>query len=78
MAEYGHGESEMPMTIRNGRWLLSLTALLMFAGVYTPKAKAETHIAVSVGHTHHRYYRRHSRRHYVVYYRHGRRYRVYR
>jgi hypothetical protein len=67
------------MRLRIGRWLLGLAALLVFAGVYTPpEAKAETHIAVSVGHTHHRYHRRHYRRHYVVYYRHGRRYREYR
>jgi len=58
------------------RWLLGLAMLFMFAGVYTPSqaAAAETHVLVSVGHTHHRHYRRH----YVVYYRHGRRYRVYR
>jgi hypothetical protein len=64
------------MKRRIGRWLLGITALLVFAGVIEPpQAKAaDTHVAVSIGHTHHRHYRHH----YVVVYRHGRRYRVYR
>jgi hypothetical protein len=64
------------MKLRIGRWLLGLAALLVFAGVITPVQAnaADTHVAVSIGHTHHRHYQHH----YVVYYRHGRRYRVYR
>ena len=59
-------------------WLLGLVALFVFAGVLAPLQAnaADTHIAVSVGHTHHRHY--YHRRHYVVYYRHGRAYRSYR
>jgi hypothetical protein len=58
------------------RWLLGLAALFMLAGVYAPSkaVAAETHVVVSVGHVHHRHYYRH----YVVVYRHGRHYRVYR
>jgi hypothetical protein len=64
------------MKSRMKRWLLGIAVLLMLAGVYTPPqaVAADTHIAVTVSHVHHRHYRRH----YVVYYRHGRRYRVYR
>ena len=64
------------MKVRIGRWLLGLVMLFVFAGVLTPLQAdaAETHIAVSVGHAHHRHYQRH----YVVVYRHGRRYRSYR
>jgi hypothetical protein len=71
----------MQMKVRIGRWLLGLVMLFVFAGVLTaPQAKAaDTHIAVSIGHAHHRhYYRHYYRHHYVVYYRHGRRYRSYR
>ena len=64
------------MKLRIGRWLLGLAMMFVLTGLYTPTsaAAAETHIAVSIGHTHHHHYRGH----YVVYYRHGRRYRVYR
>jgi hypothetical protein len=64
------------MKSRMKRWLLGLAALFMLAGVYTPSnaVAAETHVVVSVGHVHHRHYRRH----YVVVYRHGRSYRSYR
>jgi hypothetical protein len=64
------------MRARIGRWLLGLVAIIVFAGVMTlpQAAAADTHVAVTIGHTH----RRHYRRHYVVYYRHGRAYRVYR
>jgi hypothetical protein len=69
------GAAGSKMKSRMKRWLLGLAALFMLAGVYTPlQATAETHIVVSVGHVHHRHYRRH----YVVVYRHGRRYRSYR
>lgn len=64
------------MKARIGRWLLGLAAMFLFAGVMTmPQAAvAETHVAVTIRHTRHRHYRRH----YVVRYRHGRAYRVYR
>jgi hypothetical protein len=64
------------MKSRMKRWLLGFAALVMLAGVVSPTQAraADAHIVVSVGHTHHRHYRRH----YVVVYRHGRRYREYR
>jgi hypothetical protein len=64
------------MKLRIVRWLLGFSLMSVLTGVYTPPtaSAAETHIAVSIGHTHHHHYRGH----YVVYYRHGRRYRVYR
>jgi hypothetical protein len=64
------------MKLRIERWLLGFALMFVLTGVYTPSpaSAAETHIAVSIGHTHHHHYRGH----YVVYYRHGRRYRVYR
>lgn len=57
-----------------GRWLLGLAMMVGFAGAYTatPAAAAETNISVNIGHRHHRH------GHYVVYYRYGHRYRVYR
>ena len=49
--------------------------LFLFTGIAVPShAAAETTVAVHVGRSH---YRQH-RRHLVVYYRHGRRYRSYR
>jgi hypothetical protein len=53
------------------RWLLGLAMLFVFAGVYAPpQADAKVVVVVTA-------HRRH-RRHLVVVYRHGRRYRVYR
>ena len=67
------------MKLRMGRWILGWIMVFVFASVYAPpQAAAETHVVVSVGHTHHRHYYRRPAGHYVVYYRHGRRYRVYR
>jgi hypothetical protein len=50
----------MHMKLRVRRWLLGLVMLFVFAGVYTPPAKAEVVVSVRAGHRYHRrYYRRH-------------------